>query len=101
MKNNGQKNYFFTPECCELCNREVPLTFHHLIPKMVQGRNYFKKNFKKEDFERGTYLCRKCHSGIHKLYNEMTLAKEFNTLEALKADEAVMKHARWASKQKS
>lgn len=45
-------------------------------------------------------ICRRCHSGLHKLYDEMTLAKQFNTLEALRNDPALQKHCAWVAKQK-
>lgn len=85
---------------CELCERDVPLTFHHLIPRMVHKRNYFKKRYNKEELNQGIDICRKCHSGIHKLYDEMTLAKDFDTLEKLQTDSAVQKHVGWVRKQK-
>ena len=85
---------------CPLCKRETTLTFHHLIPKMMHRRTYFKKNFSSEERNQGVDVCRKCHSGIHDLYSEMHLAKYLNTLEKLEADEAVAKHCSWVAKLK-
>lgn len=45
-------------------------------------------------------LCRLCHNGIHEHYDEMQLAKSFNTLESLLADTALQKHFAWVAKQK-
>jgi len=44
------------------------------------------------------YICRSCHDGIHDLYDERTLAKEFYTLEKLCADQTLQKHFMWVSK---
>jgi hypothetical protein len=84
---------------CELCQRECQLTFHHLIPKKVHKRNFFRKKYRKDDLQQGIHICRKCHSGIHNLYDEKHLAKELNTLEKLLADEAIQKHVKWVAKQ--
>lgn len=88
-------------EACPLCQREVELTFHHLIPKKVHGRNFFKKKYKREDLREGIMICRLCHDGVHDLYDEMKLGKELNSLDAIKADPALSKHFSWVAKQKS
>ncbi|MGK7891105.1 MAG: hypothetical protein AB4042_17385 [Leptolyngbyaceae cyanobacterium] len=85
---------------CPFCHRQVRLTFHHLIPKKVHRRPYFKKNFSREVLNQGVDICRMCHSGIHRHYDEMVLAKSFSSLEALLADEALRKHFDWVAKQK-
>lgn len=48
----------------------------------------------------GLFLCRRCHSGIHKRYDELTLAREFNTPEALLADPDLKRHFAWVSRQR-
>ena len=48
----------------------------------------------------GLRLCDLCHYAVHHLYDEMTLGKEYNTLEKLLASEKVQKHIHWAKKQK-
>lgn len=80
--------------------RDTALTFHHLVPRKVHRRAYFKKNFSREDLGRGINICKLCHRGIHVLYKEMHLARELNTLKALQDDPATMKHCGWVSKQK-
>lgn len=43
---------------CELCNREKELSFHHLIPKTLHSKNYFKKKYKHQFMaNNGLYLC--------------------------------------------
>lgn len=87
-----------TGSCC-LCQRVCHLTFHHLIPSSIARRKHFRKNYSKEVLQQGLMLCGQCHSGIHKLYDEMTLAKELNTLEKLAIDEAVSRHVQWVARQ--
>ncbi|MEM7333188.1 MAG: hypothetical protein AAF490_13955 [Chloroflexota bacterium] len=85
---------------CALCRRHQPLTFHHLIPKKVHRHTRYKKHFTRQQLNQGIYICRMCHSGLHQLYDEMTLAKELSTLERLREDTAVQKHVNWVRKQK-
>ncbi|MGY8770338.1 MAG: hypothetical protein ACKVH8_18135 [Pirellulales bacterium] len=85
---------------CVFCEREALLTFHHLIPKKVHRRKFFKKNYSKDELQAGIDICRLCHTGIHDLYDEMQLAKVFNSVDALKNDEALIKHFNWVTKQK-
>ena len=63
---------------CELCDREILVgneSEHHLIPKMVGGRNGEKTTFHVM-----------CHKQIHVLYSEKVLAKHLNTVSKLKND---------------
>ena len=84
---------------CPLCGRQVALTFHHLIPRKMHRRNFFKRHFSKAELHQGIYVCRLCHSGIHSLFDEMTLAKQYNSLDRLLACEALRRHCRWVAKQ--
>ncbi|MET1218571.1 MAG: hypothetical protein ABWW63_02950 [Glaciecola sp.] len=85
---------------CVLCQRHTKLTFHHLIPRKMHRRNFFKKHADKATLALGINICRQCHVGIHKLYDEMTLAKQFNTYAKLTADPLVAQHVAWVKKQK-
>lgn len=86
---------------CELCGREKPLTFHHLIPKAVHGKKRYRKRYTKEQMrEHGIYICRLCHNGIHDLIDEKQLADNFTTKDALLAHPAIAKHVAWVKKQK-
>ncbi|MEO0409250.1 MAG: hypothetical protein AAF289_18055 [Cyanobacteria bacterium P01_A01_bin.135] len=86
-------------DCC-LCQRYGPLTFHHLIPKKMHRRPYFKKRFSRDELNQGINICRLCHNGIHDAYDEMTLAKQYPTLEALQADGQLQRHVDWVARQK-
>lgn len=85
---------------CPLCLREVDLTFHHLIPKKMHRRTFFKKNYDKQALAQGIDICRKCHTGIHKTYDEMQLAKHFCDLTSLQNDAKLAAHFAWVSKQR-
>lgn len=88
---------------CELCGREgKPLTFHHLIPRHCHRKRRFRKRFALVEMrDRGLWLCRGCHSGIHDLIeDEKDLGWNYNTRELLLAHERVSKHVEWVKKQK-
>jgi len=85
---------------CALCKRKTALTFHHLIPRKLHRRNFYRRKYTREELNRGVEICRFCHNGVHALYDESVLAKYFNSLEALQADEALQKHVGWVAKQK-
>lgn len=88
------------PNNCALCGRTCPLTFHHLIPRKLHRRTHFRKRYSKDQLQQGIYLCRPCHSGVHKLFDEMTLGKHLNSLPALQENPQVQKHSQWVAKQR-
>jgi len=90
-----------TPKRCRLCDRRVELTFHHLIPRKVHRRTYFRKHVDKRTLNAGIWICRLCHKGIHKRFDEIALAKHFNSLELLRSDESLRRHFAWVAKQKA
>jgi uncharacterized protein with PIN domain len=85
---------------CPICNREIELVPHHLIPKAVQSENWFKNHFKPEQFEEKIMVCVDCHNAIHKFHESRELGQEINTLEKILADEKIVKFAKFAAKQK-
>lgn len=85
---------------CALCGQLRDLYFHHLIPRKMHRRNNFKKNYSREQLDAGIMICKLCHRGLHKTYDEMTLAKDFNTIEAIRQDDTMQRHILWSRKQK-
>jgi len=85
---------------CELCEREMPLTKHHLIPREVH--EWYKKHegMTRELLHTGVMLCRPCHSCVHKFEDNKTLARDFNTLAKLKAHEKMPKWINYIRKQR-
>ncbi|MDG1065161.1 MAG: hypothetical protein P8O91_03000 [Luminiphilus sp.] len=45
-------------------------------------------------------VCVQCHKGIHRRFDELTLARTYNTLAKLQEDPELTRHFRWVSKQK-
>ncbi len=86
---------------CDLCGRDKPLTFHHLIPKALhRRRRYQKRHTKAEMRSCGIDICRQCHDGIHDLVSKQELADNFRSKEALLGHPAVARHVAWVKKQK-
>ncbi len=87
---------------CELCERDKPLTEHHLIPRAVHRKKHFVNLFGKEEMKsRKLKLCKQCHDGIHDCVpSEKTLASNYNTKETLMGHPAIAKHVAWVRKQK-
>lgn len=85
---------------CALCQRETHLTFHHLIPKKMHRRARFRKQLHRDALNAGIDICQACHRGVHRLYDEMTLATRLNTLDALQSDEAIRRHCQWVARQR-
>ena len=83
---------------CELCLREVDeTTEHHLIPRTRHKNKKNKRDFDREDVKETVSLCQPCHSQIHNLFEEKALEATYNTLEALKSEERMMKFLHWVS----
>lgn len=82
---------------CVLCERELPTTEHHLIPKTNHNNKWFKKKFKKEEMKnRKINVCDDCHSAIHKFIpNEKELGKNYNTIEKLMSHPNLKKFIEW------
>lgn len=85
-------------QTCVGCGQSRRLTFHHLIPKKLHRRQHFKRHFTKADLNRGVMLCRPCHAGVHRLFDEMWLAKSLNTAASLLAEPRLQKHFAWVAK---
>ena len=83
---------------CVGCGQFRRLTFHHLIPKKLHRRPHFRRHYSKADLNQGVMMCRPCHVGVHRLFDEMTLAKSMNTAAALLNDPRLQKHFAWVAK---
>lgn len=70
---------------CPLCDRSIPQSqkdLHHLIPKSHGGRQTIA-------------LHRICHQQIHALFTETELARQYNTIDALKLQNELMAFVKW------
>ncbi|KAF2641264.1 hypothetical protein P280DRAFT_506863 [Massarina eburnea CBS 473.64] len=69
---------------CELCGRSwIPLTYHHLIPKSTHERVLKRKWHKEEALNSVAWLCRACHSFVHRLTSNEGLAKDYYNMELI------------------
>ena len=84
------------PKECEVCERAVSLTRHHLFPRAVH-KFCLKQNLAspEELTHRLLYVCRLCHSTIHKFFSHEQLALQYNTLDLLLANEKFNRFAKW------
>jgi 5-methylcytosine-specific restriction endonuclease McrA len=92
------------PGCCELCERTMPLTVHHLIPKSEHARIIARHThtkawlLSKDNF---AYICRPCHSAIHRIMDNSALSEHGQTIEALCEHEEVLKWIKFARTQRT
>ncbi|KAI5790692.1 hypothetical protein DFH27DRAFT_485988 [Peziza echinospora] len=88
-------------EGCEICERTGGnLTYHHLIPRSTHAK-VLKRNWHPEHMLNSVaWLCRPCHSTVHKVADNETLAREYYTVEKLLERDDVQKWAAYISKQR-
>lgn len=86
-------------EECEICGRSwIPLSYHHLIPRMVHDKVVKRGWHKKEDLQNVAWLCGACHRFVHHFKNHEELARDYYTVDLLLEEEEVQQWANWASK---
>jgi len=79
---------------CELCDRTIAITKHHLIPRSKKRRN-------KEAFGPTADLCADCHRKCHATWDNTTLAQYYNTIDKIKSSPEIQPYIRWIRKQPS
>lgn len=106
---------------CEICEREVPLTYHHLIPRSTHDK-VLKRGWHDESMLNSVaWLCRydiswaisgsvyadcficrsrNCHSMVHRVERCEVLAREFYTVELLLQREDIQRWRKYISKQR-
>ena len=84
-----------------MCGRNPSLlTRHHLIPRKRHRANETRKRFSSEQMrQKIVLLCRPCHKTVHAHLTEKELARDYHTLDALKAHPEVARFVRWVRKQ--
>ncbi|KAJ4291051.1 hypothetical protein N0V90_010249 [Kalmusia sp. IMI 367209] len=69
---------------CELCGRSwIPLSYHHLIPKSTHERVLKRRWHSEDQLNSVAWLCRACHSFVHRLASNEELAKSYYTVELI------------------
>jgi hypothetical protein len=81
---------------CEICERDwVPLTYHHLIPRGVHAK-VLKRGWHEEHVLNSVaWLCRACHSFVHRMASDEELARNWYTIERIGERDDVQKWAQW------
>lgn len=81
---------------CQICERDwIPLTYHHLIPRSTHPR-VLKRGWHEEwELNSVAWLCRACHSMVHRLGSNEDLAKSYYTVDKLLDRDEVRKFASW------
>lgn len=84
---------------CEICARDwVPLTYHHLIPRAVHAKALRRGWHREQDLQAAAWLCRACHSFVHRLAGNEELAREYYTVARLMARDEVRAFAAWVGR---
>ena len=86
-------------DACEICERDwIPLSYHHLIPRAVHAK-VVKRGWHAE-WVLGSvaWLCRACHSFVHRMASNEELAREWYTVERILEREDVRDWARWVGR---
>jgi hypothetical protein len=84
---------------CELCERHIQTTRHHVYPKETHDwlRKKNESHYGVYELRKTISLCRMCHSAIHRFFTNRELAIEYYSLDLLLDSELVCKFAKWAS----
>ncbi|KAL4794177.1 hypothetical protein BDV19DRAFT_390454 [Aspergillus venezuelensis] len=86
-------------EACEICDRDwIPLSYHHLIPRGVHEKVRKKGWHDEWMLNSVAWLCRACHSFVHRMAGNEELAREWFTIERILEREDVRDWARWVGR---
>ncbi|KAF2211106.1 hypothetical protein CERZMDRAFT_44140 [Cercospora zeae-maydis SCOH1-5] len=87
------------PDGCEVCQREhLPLTYHHLIPRAIHAKAVKRGWHKEWELNKVAWLCRACHSYVHRIASNEELGKDLYSVELLMEREDVQKWAGWVGR---
>ncbi|PIA97980.1 hypothetical protein CB0940_05562 [Cercospora beticola] len=87
------------PDGCEICQREhLPLTCHHLIPRAIHAKAVKRGWHKEWELNKVAWLCRACHSYVHRIASNEELGKELYSVELLMEREDVQKWSIWVGR---
>ncbi|KAI4170657.1 MAG: hypothetical protein LQ346_008835 [Caloplaca aetnensis] len=84
---------------CEICERDwIPLSYHHLIPKQIHAKAIKRGWHEEWRLNSVAWLCRACHSFVHRVASNEELAKDYWTVERLMGREDVVAWAKWVGR---
>lgn len=86
-------------DACEICDRDwIPLSYHHLIPRGVHAK-VLKKGWHDEWMLNSVaWLCRACHSFVHRMATNEELARDWYTVDLIMEREDARDWAKWVSR---
>lgn len=83
-------------ERCALCERAAPLTRHHLIPRTLHRKPRYRKRLGRDLMQMAIlWVCRPCHSHLHRTLSERELADHYASREALLSHPDIRAFAEW------
>lgn len=86
-------------DACELCERSwIPLTYHHLIPKQIHAKALKRGWHEEWRLNSVAWLCRACHSFVHRLAGNEELARDLWNVKLLMERDEVQAWAKWVGK---
>lgn len=81
---------------CEICDRDwIGLTYHHLIPRAVHAKVLKRGWHPESKLNDVAWLCRACHSFVHRMAGNEELARQWWSVERISAREDVQRWRRW------
>jgi len=84
---------------CEICDRSwMPLTYHHLIPKQIHGKALKRHWHDEWMLDSVAWLCRACHSFVHRIASNEELAKDLWTVDLLMERDEIRAWANWVGR---
>lgn len=86
-------------DACEICERDwIPLSYHHLIPREVHAK-VLKRGWHEEWMLNSVaWLCRACHSFVHRMASNEELAREYYTIDQILERDDVQNWAKWVGR---
>ena len=81
---------------CEMCERDwIPLTYHHLIPRQVHAKVLKRQWHEEWRLNSVAWLCRACHSFVHKVASNQELARHWYSVELLMSRDDAQSWTQW------
>eukprot|EP01063_Lacrimia_lanifica_P034543 TRINITY_DN640_c3_g1_i1.p1 TRINITY_DN640_c3_g1~~TRINITY_DN640_c3_g1_i1.p1 ORF type:complete len:201 (+),score=82.41 TRINITY_DN640_c3_g1_i1:50-652(+) len=88
------------PGQCEMCEREAPITRHHVHPLKVHAYCTTHLKMTRGQLHETIGICRPCHNMVHRFADHKTLAEKYDSVEKLLAVPQLMKFVEWVQRQK-
>ena len=84
---------------CEICERDwIPLSYHHLIPRQMHAKAIKRGWHEEWQLNSVAWLCRACHSFVHRIASNEELARDLWTVDKLVEREDVVAWAAWVGR---